>query len=78
VKEWLDRGNAIPWMGVKESLKRGLPEGSVPEPDQWAHELVPVALDQVYGAQGEGWDAERRAKRDDPTKTTLWVVINAK
>jgi hypothetical protein len=75
VKSWLEHGNAIPWRGVQESLKRGLPEGSVPDPHQWAHQLVPVALERVYGPQGEGWGTERRQRKDDPARTALWVVI---
>jgi hypothetical protein len=73
-QQWLERG-MIPWMGIQEALKRGVPAGSVPDVDRWAYELVPVALDALYGIQGEGWHTERRPKKDDPSRTTLWVVL---
>jgi hypothetical protein len=75
---WLARGE-IPWRGVLEALKRGLPDdNSVPDPDRWAHELVPVALERVLGKQDEAWHSKRREKRDDPTRTVLWVIIGAR
>jgi hypothetical protein len=70
----LARG-AIPWMGVQEALKRGVPAGGVPDLNRWAYELVPVALEELYGPQGEGWHTERRPRKEDPSRTTLWVVI---
>jgi uncharacterized protein len=78
VKGWLDRGNAITWRGVQEALKRSLEPDSVPDLDRWAYELVPVALERLYGRQGEGWHTERRPKKDDPARTVLWVVIDPK
>jgi hypothetical protein len=69
----------IPWRGMQEALKRGVPEdNSIPDLEQWAYELVPVVLEQLYGPQDTGWHTERRTKRDDPTRTTLWIVIRAK
>jgi Helicase HerA, central domain len=76
-KRWLGRGNAIPWRGIQEALKRGLPTDGVPEPDRWAYELVPVALERLYGSQDEAWHTERRPKKDDPARTVLWVVIES-
>jgi len=78
VKGWIERGRAIPWRGVQEALKRGIPSGSVPDIDRWAYELVPVALGSIYGPQDQGWHTERRPKKDDPSRTVLWVVIDAK
>jgi uncharacterized protein len=74
IRQRLERG-MIPWMGVQEALKRGVPAGSVPDIDRWAYELVPVALDELHGAQGEGWHTERRPRKEDPSRTTLWVVL---
>ncbi len=74
---WLEQG-AIPWRGVQEALKRGVPQDSVPDAEQWAYELVPVALERLYGAQDKAWYTERRPKRDDPARTVLWVVIGAR
>ncbi len=75
VKSWLAKGKSIPWPGVKEALKRGVPADSVPDLDRWAFELVPVALNEIYGPQGEAWETERRPKKDDPARTVLWVVL---
>jgi uncharacterized protein len=72
---WLSRGDAITWRGVQEALKRGLPDDAVPDREQWAYELVPEALDEVFGPRGSGWDTERRPKRDDPNRTVVWVVV---
>jgi hypothetical protein len=35
---------------------------------------VPVALDELYGPQGKGWHTERRPRKEDPSRTTLWVI----
>jgi hypothetical protein len=71
---WIERGNAIPWRGVQEAIKRGVPADGVPDLERWAFELVPVALEQLFGAQDVAWSTERRPKKDDPTRTVLWVV----
>jgi len=73
-QQWRQRG-AIPWRGVMEALKHGVPEGAVPEQDRWASELVPDALETVLGPREQAWTTERRPKKDDPTRTVLWVVI---
>ncbi len=73
-QQWLE-GGMIPWMGVQEALKRGVPAGSVPDVDRWAYELVPVALDELHGPQGKGWHTERRPRKEDPSRTTLWVIL---
>lgn len=71
---WRQRGE-IPWRGVIEALKRGVPEGAVPDLERWAYELVPDALEAMFGPREEAWVTERRAKKDDPARTVLWVVI---
>ena len=73
-QQWLGRG-AIPWRGVQEALKRGVPEDAVPDLQQWAYELVPDALEAIFGPREQAWTTERRAKKDDPARTVLWVVI---
>ncbi len=72
-QDWSKRGE-IPWVGVKEAIKRGVGADVVPDVDQWAFELVPHALDQIVG-KGQ-WSTDRRPKKDNPAKTTLWVVIH--
>ena len=68
-----DHNNSITWRGVIEALKRGVPEAAGPDIGQWAYDLVPAALDAVYG-QGS-WDTERRLSRADPAREVTWVVI---
>lgn len=68
-----DHNNSITWRGVIEALKRGVPEDAVPDIGQWAYDLVPAALDAVYG-QGS-WDSERRPSKADPAREVTWVVI---
>lgn len=67
-----DRGES-PWMAVQSSLMAGLPEGAVADPRGWAYELVPSALDALFGPSQ--WSTEKRPKRDDPTKNVTWVVV---
>ena len=67
-----DRG-AAPWMAVQASLVASLPEGAVADPKQWAYELVPAALDTVFGSGG--WLTEKRPKRDEPERNVTWVVL---
>jgi uncharacterized protein len=74
-QDWLSRANAITWRGVQEALKRALPDDAVPDREQWAYELVPEALDAVFGPRGSRWDTERRPKKDDPSRTVVWVVV---
>lgn len=73
-QRWRERG-AIPWRGVQEALKRGVPENTVPDLERWAYELVPDALEELFGPREKAWTTERRAKKDDPARTVLWVVI---
>ncbi len=70
---WIRRGE-IPWVGVKEAIKRGVDPDAVPDLDQWAYELIPDALDRVFGRR---WSTERKPRRDDPARTALWVVVEA-
>lgn len=71
------RGNGIPWRGLMETLKEGLPDPAmVADVDTWAYELVPYAMNEVFGPQGEAWSTERRQGKEDPTKNTMWVVAH--
>jgi len=72
---WLQRSDAITWRGVQEALKRGIPNDAVPDIEQWAYELVPDALNEIFGPRGQAWNTERRPKKDDPTRMVTWVVV---
>jgi uncharacterized protein len=76
VNGWLGRRGAIPWAGVIEALKRGVPEGAIPDLGRWAYELVPAALDELYGP--DGWERERRPGASDPARRVTWVVIRSR
>lgn len=67
------RGGAIPWMAIQVVLQESLPPDAVPDPSTWARELVPDALNEIYGS--DGWDRERRDKAGDPTKQVTWIVF---
>jgi hypothetical protein len=75
-QKWFrDRGGAAPWMAVQSSLMEGLPKDAVADPKTWAYELVPVALDAVFGT-GK-WHTEKRPRKGDASRSTTWVVADA-
>ncbi|MGA8354003.1 MAG: DUF87 domain-containing protein [Solirubrobacteraceae bacterium] len=76
VQRWFrGQGQAAPWMAVQASLQASLPEGAVADPSQWAFELVPAALDAVFG--GGAWDRVKRPKKDDPSRNVTWIILGA-
>jgi hypothetical protein len=75
VQGQIERTGAVTWRGLKEGLRRGIRPDSVPDPDQWAFQLVPSALETLFGPRDEAWYTERRPSKDDPARTTLWVVL---
>jgi hypothetical protein len=60
-------------MGIQSVLRDSLPEDAVPDPDRWAYELVPAALDAAYGSGR--WNTERRPKADDQSRAVTWIVV---
>lgn len=70
VKEKIDRGG-IPWRGVMAELAAAL-SVDVDDADQVTYQLVPKALDRIYGAGN--WTTERRPSQSKPGSTTVWVV----
>jgi hypothetical protein len=73
--KWIDGQGAITWRGVIEALKRGVADdAAIPDLGQWAYELVPEALNAVYG-EGK-WNTEKRPSKSNPGRTALWVVVN--
>ena len=67
------RSYGIPWRGVKEQLKEGLPE-LLSDRDDLAHRLVPKAMKELYGPQDTAWKTERRPAKSGNGFTT-WIVI---
>lgn len=66
------RTNGAPWGGLKERLKRALPE-DLYDRDSIAYQLVREAVTAVLGPQNVGWRTEKRERRDR-SGTTTWVV----
>lgn len=65
-----------PWRGIQERLKQSLPSG-VPNQDQIAYELVPKAMDHIFGLQGAAWTTEKRPSKRTDGYTTWIVAIDA-
>jgi hypothetical protein len=75
VQSWLERTGAVTWRGLKEGLKRGIEQDSVPDPDSWTLGLIRPALETLYGPRDEAWYTERRPKKGEPARSVLWVVL---
>ena len=67
------RRYGVPWRGVQECLKVGLPE-NLADRDSIAYGLVPRAMDAVFGKQEAAWKTERRPSKSGNGYTT-WIVI---
>lgn len=65
--------NGMPWRGVQERLKEGLPRHSA-APDRIAYGLVPKAMSVVFGQQGAAWGTEKRPSKGGSGFTT-WIVV---
>jgi hypothetical protein len=63
--DWLRKDTGMPWRGVQEALKEGLPD-SADDRDQLAYNLVPRALNEIFGA--EKWESYKY-----PTTRKTWV-----
>ncbi|MEI6509858.1 MAG: DUF87 domain-containing protein [bacterium] len=61
--------NGLPWMGVQEVLKDALPE-QMDDRDQFAYNLVPKALNAMFGSQGQGWESYKH-----PSTGKTWVRL---
>ena len=67
------RRYGVPWRGVQERLKEGLPD-VLSDRDGLAFKLVPKAMNRLFGPQDEGWRTERREAKSRSGHTT-WIVI---
>jgi len=59
--------DGFPWRGVQEVLKNALPE-QLDDRNQFAYNLVPKALDKIFGPQGQGWESYKH-----PSTGKTWV-----
>jgi DNA helicase HerA-like ATPase len=67
------RRYGVPWRGVQERLKEGLPD-LLSDRDRIAYGLVPKAMNAVFGQQETAWKTERRPSKSGSGHTT-WIVI---
>lgn len=65
------QASGIPWGRVFGILKDALP-ATMDNRDNAAYSLIPAALTEILGVQGQGWFTERRGQ-----KNTLFVVKKA-
>jgi hypothetical protein len=70
IEQKVNRGG-IAWRGAMAELAKALPT-EVDDPDQVTYNLVPRALDRIYGAGN--WVTERRPSLSKPGSTTVWIV----
>ena len=71
VDEWIERQGAMPWRGIVVKLEEAVSEDAVVNRNSWAYDLVPEALNEVFGK--DGWDTEQRPRKSDPSRNTTWV-----
>lgn len=64
----------VPWKGVLEELKKHLPSTMMAR-GKVAYDLVPRAMEAVFGERGVGWDTEKRPSKSNPGGSTTWVVV---
>jgi hypothetical protein len=67
------RQYGVPWRGVQERLKEELPD-RLSNRDEIAYNLVPKAMDVIFGRQDKEWKTEKRPSKSDSGYTT-WIVI---
>ncbi|HRK23272.1 MAG TPA: hypothetical protein PLX06_15740, partial [Fimbriimonadaceae bacterium] len=75
-QEFSDQFNrpiGVPWFVVQRKLLEFLPE-SMTDREDLALQLVTEALAEVAGLEGVAWHRERRQKKNDSSKTLVWVV----
>jgi hypothetical protein len=65
LRDRIGRGG-VAWGTIKAKFKEQIPE-TFGDRDQRAFELVPVALDVVYGKRGVGWHTFRKPERNNAT-----------
>jgi len=63
----------VPWRGIQETLKDALPE-HLTDRSNIAYNLVPKAMNAIFGKQNVAWKTEKRPSKSGKGETT-WVVI---
>jgi uncharacterized protein len=65
------QSSGLPWRAVLEVLKSALPE-KLDDRDRFAHNLVPKALNLIFGPQGKGWESYKH-----PSTGKTWVRLKS-
>ncbi|MFG0327765.1 MAG: ATP-binding protein [Phycisphaerales bacterium JB037] len=68
-----DRPIGVPWFVLQRKLAGYLPE-TMTDRDELALQLVTEVLSEVAGEEGVAWHRERRPKKNEPSKTLVWIV----
>ena len=73
--QFLDRLRryGLPWRGVQERLREALPD-FLSDRDNTAYNLVPKAMDAVFGPRENAWKIESRPSESGSGYTT-WIVV---
>jgi len=66
------KGGGVPWKGVIEKLKAGLPD-LMTDSEKIAHQSVPRAMNEIFGVGG--WKTERRPSKSREGQFTSWIVL---
>ncbi len=69
----LNRPIGIPWFVIQKKLAEYLPS-TMADRDNLALQLVTEALSEIVGEEGIAWHRERRPKKNDASKTLMWIV----
>ena len=64
----------LPWRYVQERLKEELP-GYLFDRDNVAFDMVPHAMNAIFGQQGVAWSTEKHPSKSRRSVTT-WIVVN--
>jgi len=70
IRQKLESPNGMPWYGVQQFLIDHLPE-YLEDRRQFAYNLVPKAMNAVFGLQPTGWETFK-----NPTTGKLWIKAN--
>lgn len=65
----LQSKDGLPWRAIQEVLKNALPE-QLDDRDQIAYNLVPKALNSIFGPQDTAWESHKH-----PTSGKTWVRL---
>ncbi|HFD86665.1 MAG TPA: ATPase, partial [Gammaproteobacteria bacterium] len=70
IKGKLESADGMPWYGVQQFLMDYLPE-HLEDRRQFAYNLVPKAMNAVFGAQPAAWETFK-----NPTTGKTWIRVN--